>query len=261
MPEFDRAWRASKGARPYQEDALALWPGSNPIDPGLAGAGVPASFVAVLADGMGGHAGGAVASRLVCECFLRTFREADAPILDRLGAALVAANDAIAKAADEDPLLNGMGSTVVGAVFGADGLRWLSVGDSPLYLYRAGEVALLNEDHSLAPALDLMAATGKITHEQARADPRRHMLRSAVTGEEIDMIDMSRQPLALESGDYIVLASDGVDTLEPAEVARIIQGYARDGAKSVAKAIIRAVEALREPHQDNATVLVVRPVG
>ena len=87
------------------------------------------------------------------------------------------------------------------------------------------------------------------------------MLRSAVTGEEIDMIDMSRQPLVLESGDYIVLASDGVDTLESPEVARIIQGYARDGAASVAKAIIRAVEALREPHQDNATVLVVRPVG
>jgi serine/threonine protein phosphatase PrpC len=82
-----------------------------------------------------------------------------------------------------------------------------------------------------------------------------------VTGEEIDLVDISRQPLALESGDYIVLASDGIATLEPSELARVIQGYAADGAASVANAIIRAVEALREPYQDNATVLVVRPVG
>ena len=120
---------------------------------------------------------------------------------------------------------------------------------------------MLNEDHSLAPELDRLVAEGRLTEKEARRDPRRHMLRSAVTGEEIDLIDVSRQPLALEAGDYVVLASDGIATLEPAELARVIQGYATDGAAAVANAIIRAIEALREPYQDNATVLVVRPVA
>jgi protein phosphatase len=86
------------------------------------------------------------------------------------------------------------------------------------------------------------------------------MLRSAVTGDEIDLIDISRQPLVLEAGDYVVLASDGIATLDESEITRIIQAYADDGAAAVARAIIRSIESLREPHQDNATVLVVRAV-
>jgi protein phosphatase len=154
-----------------------------------------------------------------------------------------------------------MGSTLVGASFSTSGLEWVSVGDSPLFLFRRGEIALLNEDHSLAPELDRLVSEGRLTEEEARRDPRRHMLRSAVTGEDIDLIDVSRRPLALEAGDYVVLASDGIATLDTGELARVIQGYGADGAAAVASAIIRAIEAVREPYQDNATVLVVRPVG
>jgi serine/threonine protein phosphatase PrpC len=97
-----------------------------------------------------------------------------------------------------------------------------------------------------------------ISESEARRDPRRHMLRSAVTGDDIDMVDVSASPLALEAGDFLVLASDGIATLETSEVARIIQAYSGDGAQATANALIRAIEAMREPHQDNATVLVVR---
>lgn len=84
------------------------------------------------------------------------------------------------------------------------------------------------------------------------------MLRSAVTGEDIDLVDLSRRPLKVEAGDYIILASDGLQTLEAAEIERIIAAYAEDGATAVANALIRAVEALKDPHQDNATVIAVR---
>jgi serine/threonine protein phosphatase PrpC len=119
-------------------------------------------------------------------------------------------------------------------------------------------VAVLNEDHSLAPELDRMVAEGKLSAEEARRDTRRHMLRSAVTGDEIDMIDLPLSPIAVEPGDFVVLASDGLATLEIHEIARVIQGYSADGPSAVAKALIRAVDAVREPHQDNATVLVVK---
>ena len=260
---YEHAVAATRGARDYQEDTAAVWPGGG--DPFItvdeAAAADSGAVFAVLADGMGGHAGGALASRMVCEQFLVAAAQFDGSPQDRLLAALEAANAAIAEKVSNNPLLSGMGSTVIGTSFGPNGVEWVSVGDSPLFLFRRGELAVLNEDHSLAPELDRMVAAGKLTADEARRDPRRHMLRSAVTGDEIDMVDTSASPLALEAGDYVVLASDGLATLNEGEIARIIQGYASDGAAAVARALIRAVEALREPHQDNATVLVVRPLA
>ena len=86
------------------------------------------------------------------------------------------------------------------------------------------------------------------------------MLRSAVTGDEIDLVDLSMRPLQVEPGDYIILASDGLQTLDVAEIERIVAAYASDGAPAVANALIRAVEAIKDPHQDNATVVAVRPL-
>ncbi|MGL4396559.1 MAG: PP2C family protein-serine/threonine phosphatase [Hyphomicrobium sp.] len=262
MTSYDYAVATTRGARDYQEDAAAFWPGGT-LTPAVDAAlnSVNGAALAVLADGMGGHAGGALASRVVCDEFLATAVLKDARPAERLFAALEAANAALAAKVADNPVLSGMGSTLVGTAFGPHGVEWVSVGDSPLYLFRRGEIAVLNADHSFAPELDRMVAAGRLTHDEARRDPRRHMLRSAVTGDEIDLIDISSQPLALEAGDYVVLASDGVESLEPDEIARIISGYAADGATAVATALIRAVEALREPHQDNATVLVVRPVA
>jgi serine/threonine protein phosphatase PrpC len=267
MHAFDHASRATRGARNYQEDTALVWPGLDTSAPEQAvvatnGSGTP--LVAVLADGMGGHAGGALASRMACESFIKSYAAADLPEkaelpeTERLVEALRAANDAIAATVSTNPMLTGMGSTLVGVVFSTAGVEWVSVGDSPLLLYRRGEIAMLNEDHSLAPELDRMAAAGKITAEEARKDPRRHMLRSAVTGDDIDMVDVSRTPLRIEPGDYIILASDGLQTLETSEIERVVTAYAADGPQAVANALIRAVEAVRDPHQDNATVVAVR---
>lgn len=265
MTSFEYGLSATQGQRGYQEDSALIWPGDATFEwvgeplPDPSGCGL----VAVLADGMGGHAGGALASKTVCEAFIDTFSRSsrEAAMRDELMGALDAGNSRITDIVRKDPALSGMGSTVVGAIFGTDGLQWISVGDSPLYLYRRGEVALLNEDHSLAPALDKMAEAGEITEEQARNDPRRHMLRSAITGEELDLIDISRQPLNLESGDYIIVASDGIHTLETSELVRVISGYAKDGPAAVSAAIVRAIENYRDPYQDNATIIAVRPVA
>lgn len=275
MFTFDCAVRATRGARDYQEDAALVWPSA-----AATGAGQPSVdaeqtpsapeahaapddgtlavlTLAVLADGMGGHAGGALASNTVCDHFLRSYRARTGPIIDALLAALTAANNGIADKVDANPLLSGMGSTLVAVTFGPEGIHWVSVGDSPLLLWRRGEIAMLNEDHSLAPDLDRIAAAGKITASEAKRDPRRHMLRSAVTGEDIDLVDISKRALVLEPGDYVILASDGLQSLDNSEIERIISAYGSDGATAVAGALIRTIDLLREPHQDNATVVVV----
>lgn len=259
MLDYEHASRATKGARSYQEDTALFWSGREALQSDQTAADANGtSVVAVLADGMGGHAGGALASRMACESFLKAYAGQGGSNKNRLIESLAAANNAIADTVDANPMLAGMGSTLVGVTFGSDGIEWVSVGDSPLLLYRRGEIALLNEDHSLAPELDRLAASGAITEDEARRDPRRHMLRSAVTGDDIDLIDLSQRPLRIEPGDYIILASDGLQTLESAEIQRIVAAYAEDGANAVANALIRAVEAIKDPHQDNATVIAVR---
>lgn len=248
MPRYEAATSAAIGSRRNQEDCAAVdrhW-----IDDEV--------VFAVLADGMGGHAGGAIASKLVCDSFQSTFAERTGSIEARLIAALDAANEAVAQMVRQQPGLLGMGSTAVGAVFSGDGLAWISVGDSPLYLYRRGEIALLNEDHSLAPALDQLAAAGKITLEAARNDPRRHMLRSAVMGEELELVDLARKVLPLAAGDYVILASDGIHTLDEGAIAASVATHADHGPQRVADALVEAVLAAGETYQDNVTIVAVR---
>jgi protein phosphatase len=262
MRAFDHASCATKGARDYQEDTSAFWPPEKTSGGAADAATANATrLVAVLADGMGGHAAGALASRMVCESFISAYAGMNGSRPERLLDALSSANEAIAEQVRANPILSGMGSTLVAAVFGEEGVEWVSVGDSPLLLFHRGEVLQLNWDHSLAPELDRLAELGCMTVEEAKADPRRHMLRSAVTGEDIDLVDFSRRPLALEQGDYVILASDGLQTLETSEIGRVVAAYAEDGAEAVAGALIRAVEALRDPHQDNTTVIAVRPLA
>ncbi len=89
-----------------------LCPSDEPAGPAAAG-----RLVAILADGMGGHAGGALASQMVCENFVKAFADTVGTNRDRLTAALEAANEAIASTVSANPMLTGMGSTLVGVVF------------------------------------------------------------------------------------------------------------------------------------------------
>ncbi len=261
MLTFRHASRASQGARAYQEDASAVWPGSNPLaPPGPLPPGV--DLVAVLADGMGGHAAGDIASMTVCSVFLQAMDAegfAEEGVVDRLARALEAANGAIRRKTEANPGLTGMGATLVGLVLsGGAKAEWVSVGDSPLFVWRAGDMVRLNQDHSLAPLLDQLVADGKMTLEQAERDPRRHYLRSAVTGEELDLVDLADRPLELHPGDILIAASDGLLTLEEDDIRRIATAYAAHGPDAVAEALLRAVDAAGVAHQDNTTVIVIQ---
>lgn len=251
--KFQVAIRASQGARSYQEDAAAVW---QPPDHD-AGASDSTCVLAILADGMGGHAGGAIASDAVCASFEAQFIEQQGSPRHRLKSALSAANGAITALVAAQPQLRGMGSTLIGVAFHDDHVSWISVGDSPLYLYRRGEMARLNEDHSMAPVLDKLVAAGRLTPEEAEDDPRRHMLRSAVVGEDLELVDVSQTPWALQGGDVVVLASDGIHSIADVEIARVIAAYRKDGPEATAEALIAAVRDAGVPHQDNTTVVVV----
>ncbi len=267
--KFQYAGDAIQGGRRYQEDCAAVWSGdaasaaAADAAPRDGGSQQPVPcLVGVLADGMGGHAGGAVASRTACDMFLQDLRgrPGEAPAV-RLAEGLAAANDALSAKVAAQPEMSGMGCTLVGATFGPEGLSWISVGDSLLYLWRAGVLRRLNADHSLAPEIDKLADAGKITRQEAAADPRRHYLRSALTGDDLDMIDLSPGPLPLEPGDIVVIASDGIHTLAEPDIEAAISAHTDAGPERLASLLLSWVEAAGAEYQDNTTVIVVRVQG
>ena len=213
----------------------------------------------LLADGMGGQVRGDMASSTAIKSFMAAYPETTGPIPDRLRAGLDAANDALAAAIAEQPELEGMGTTLVGVVISERGIDWISVGDSPLWLFRDGQLRRLNADHSMAAVFAEMVAAGRMTQEEADTDSNRHALRSAVMGDEIQIIDVASQPVALQKGDRVILASDGLMTLEDAEIARIMQTLQDEPLDRVVDALIQAVEAANNPQQDNTTVLLYDP--
>ena len=243
------AARQIPGGREYQEDDYGL------IERGDSGS----DEVLVIADGMGGQVSGDTASRTVVKTFIETYSDTTGLISDRLRACLKAANNALASAIDAHPELDGMGTTAVAAVISQRGLEWISVGDSPLWLFRDGQLRRLNADHSMAAVFADLVAVGRMTEEEAATDPKRHALRSAVMGDDIHLIDVSSQPVALERGDRVVLASDGLLTLADDEIARILQTMQDAPLSEVAEALIQAVEDVAHPNQDNTTVLLYTP--
>ncbi len=246
-PVACRQWR---GARPYQEDDFGT------LEGGLAGDGGPPAVLMVLADGMGGEAGGAVASRAVVETFLNRFPGADGPACDRFRTCLDDATDALHGRVSADPGLDGMGSTVVAAHYDGRELSWLSVGDSPMWLFSGGRLARLNADHSMAPVLDRLARDGGMSPEEARDDGRRNMLRSAVTVSAAELVDCARRSCRLRPRDCLLIASDGLQTLSDEDIERRLA--AADGdAEAAADALFSAVRDAAGPRQDNVTFMLL----
>lgn len=249
------AARQIRGRRSHQEDDYGF------LDACALGRDSREHSLLLVADGMGGHVGGAAASGILREIFVGTYARATGPIIDRLRGCLQSANAAMAEAIAKSPELDSMGSTLVAAVVSREGLHWISVGDSPLWLFRGGALKRLNADHSMAPVLAELAVAGKLTEEEAARDPRRHSLRSAVMGEEIPLIDVSPQALPVERGDRLLLASDGLMTLGDPQIAALLEST-RDGVlEESAAALIQAVEAAGKPHQDNTTLLLYAPAA
>ena len=217
--------------------------------------GAGADLLLVVADGMGGHRGGARASEVAVATFGDRFVASAGGLDVRLRQALEAANAAIG-AASAEPGYAGMGCTLVACAVAGDDWRWISVGDSTLWLVADEGLRRLNADHSMRPVLEDLVALGRMTREELAADRSAHQLRSALMGEELTLVDEGVPARPLRAGDRIVLASDGLETLAPDEVAQTCASGVR-AADAVAE-LLRRVEAAGRSSQDNATVVVYR---
>jgi PPM family protein phosphatase len=252
--QFEAISALIQGGRDHQEDAVVA---DFPM-----GAD---SGIVVLADGMGGHAAGDIASKIVMtEVYSELkFQSTDPDAFSRhmpeiLKTAAHAANDCVRAHIEENPEATGMGSTLVAAVTLGDTLYWISVGDSPLYLFRDGDLVQLNEDHSMAPQIDLMASSGMISEEEARHHQDRNALLSVLAGDDIPRIDCPAEGLKLRDADVIVVASDGLQFLDNDEIEAVLSEEAGSGGAAVARSFLDRIAELDDPDQDNTSFAVIR---
>jgi protein phosphatase len=209
-------------------------------------------LVCVVADGMGGHLAGEVASARAVETIERELHEraTDDPAMT-LGETLEQANALIWKEAQEDPEKSGMGSTVVCAVIDGAVAHVANVGDSPAYLVSGGTARQLTHDHSWV-AEQVLA--GDIRPEDAEIHPYRHILTRCLGAEETIQVELY-QAIELHPGDALVLCSDGLTAhVRPEEIGPIVASAT--GAEAAARAL--ADLANERGGTDNVTVVVAR---
>lgn len=203
-----------------------------------------------VADGMGGHQGGEVASELAVTHLRRSYELGESRSVDALLDAAAGANSAVYDASREDPELAGMGTTLVAmARTDDDELAYVSVGDSRIYLFRDGELSRLTVDHSLVEEL---VREGAITPEEARTHPRRNVV-TRVLGVD-PFVQVDSDVIIPYAGDRYVLCSDGLfNEVEHDAISSVLRRLA-DPADAAAELVRLANE---HGGHDNITVLVL----
>jgi len=236
--------------RPVNEDALCAEE--------LAGG---RAWLLTVADGMGGHAGGEIASRVAVGSLAghvkAALRDGALPgtgaARSLLAEAVSGANRAVCGAAADGAGPVGMGTTLV-AVLVTEGWATVAhVGDSRAYLFRSGNLRRLTEDHSLVAAL---VRTGDLAEDQVSHHPQRHVLTKALGGSRGARADMTQ--LELQPGDLIMLCSDGLTgPVGEEELAAVLsEAAARDAVDQAPERLVELANSRGGP--DNVTIVLAR---
>jgi serine/threonine protein phosphatase PrpC len=212
----------------------------------------------IVADGMGGHAGGQEASHLATATikdFLNRHWQDDQPTAELLRQSLLQANNAILRDQFQHPERSDMGTTAVVLTFRPqDEQPWCAhVGDSRLYRLRGHQLDQMTEDHTwIARAI----RKGEMTPAQSRTHPWRHMLAQCLGREDLTQIDV--QPIEVHPGDRLLMCSDGL-TEELSD--HLIASHLKSIRACAAAAAALVNSAKQRGGRDNITVIIVNPLS
>lgn len=213
--------------------------------------------LAILADGMGGHRAGDVASQLAVNELGNAWNATEITDSEKATQWLIQhiqkVNDQIHEKGQENAELNGMGTTIVAVALIADQFALANVGDSRAYLLRDHSLIQLTEDHSLVNEL---VKSGQISKEIAANHPRRNVLTRSVGMPSTVEVDVATHYFA--ESDYLLLCSDGLtNMLADQEIAQIIEE-----SSSLESAVEQLIaDANNRGGVDNITVLLIKIGG
>ncbi|HKF57134.1 MAG TPA: Stp1/IreP family PP2C-type Ser/Thr phosphatase [Blastocatellia bacterium] len=204
----------------------------------------------IVADGMGGHLAGEVASRMAVDVISRVYYQTPGDALAALRTSFTEANREIYQSSTEVQGRNGMGTTCTALVLRNGTALAAHVGDSRLYLIRGGQIYLMTEDHS---AVMELVKRGLLTREQARHHPDKNVILRALGSHSEVEISIWDEPFPIRGGDRFLLCSDGLyDLVEDKEIMEVV--LASDSRSACAGLITLAKE---RGGYDNITVAVV----
>jgi PPM family protein phosphatase len=222
----------------------------------------------VVADGMGGHAAGEVASRITVESIQEYIaateeeHESSWPFGfnsrvsvegNRLTTAVEKANEKVMRAVQNRPELKGMGTTVVAALFDADRATLVHVGDSRAYLFRDGELRRLTDDHSWVQE---QVNAGILSEDEAKSHPLKNVVTRALGGAAHVSVDLIEVPV--RPGDRFLLCSDGLTGMVPDE--DLFSHFRTDGV--IEKTVRQLIDTANDRGGvDNITAIVVEVLG
>jgi protein phosphatase len=231
------------------EDAFAFFPPEK-------GQNHPKGLLLALADGMGGRAGGARASKIAVDTLMKWFYDDPAgDITGSLQRAFAAAHEAVIEAGDKDLQVQGMATTLTAAVLHGDRVYHAHVGDSRAYIADAGGLRSITEDHSYVASL---VRAGAITEEQAKTHPHRNLVTQAIGASKELRVDLSPRPHAIEDGSAVLLCCDGLyKDLSDAEILEAIRSTP-DPSDACRKLVAMAND---RGGSDNITAVLARVDG
>jgi protein phosphatase len=201
-----------------------------------------------VADGMGGHAAGEVASSVAVSAL--ALLDDDVPgsdLLDRLAEAAQEANGQLREMTDADPVLEGMGTTLTALLFSGGRLGLVHVGDSRAYLLRGGQLERITRDHTFVQGL---IDAGRISADEAEHHPQRSLITRALDGRGDIELDTSVREV--RAGDRYLVCSDGLSAVVSEETMR--ENLSRSSPPEVVEALVEL--ALRGGGPDNITCVV-----
>lgn len=208
--------------------------------------------LAIVADGMGGYEGGQEASQMAVDAILKVYREfAGADPQQALIEGLQAAHEDIREYGLSHPILRGMGTTCTAIAIVNDGLYFVHVGDTRLYLIRDGRIIQVTRDHSYVGRL---VEAGMISREEAETHPQRNILTAAVGTNPELIMDSPGHPEPLRAKDVLLLCSDGLwGVVHDQELLAAVKKHHPEGA---GRELIELARARGGP--DNITVSILR---
>lgn len=219
--------------------------------------------LAIVCDGMGGHAGGKAASEIGVKTLLDAY-EQSAPSVDRVNMltdAAKKANESVLCLKDFEGNPLNAGSTLVAAFVRQKELVWCSVGDSRAYLIRKDEMVQLTQDHSYRTVLIEKVKTGLLSEaEFEKENAKGEALISYLGIGDLSLVDYSENPLILKHDDKILIVSDGLyKTVSDEETARIVSNFSNIG-EAVQALELKARKNAKAKHikRDNMTVILIK---
>jgi protein phosphatase len=222
------------------------------ISPGLFRPRIP---LLIVADGMGGHAGGALASKIVVETFEQSYPKYFQKLPPRkiLEESLLLAHQTVRAAGQTDQQLSDMGSTVVAAILEKQHLYMINVGDSRLFLFRNQHILQISLDQSIVAE---KVRQGEITEEEASRDPQKNKLTMSVSARRDEVTPFLTEQ-ALEFNDVILLCTDGLWGSVPINLIRAATCQLKP--RQAVKKLVSLANGFGGP--DNISVIIARRKG